>query len=92
MSSIRQDMVKKAVSFLRHPKVKNAPLEKQVSFLRDKSLTTEVNRLQVNNTFSPSRSDVMFHLQHSFQLRMLPGNPFKHGVQTNACVYWKKQA
>lgn len=42
MASVRQDMVKRAVVFLRHPKVKDASQEKQIAFLKDKSLTTEV--------------------------------------------------
>lgn len=44
---MRQDMVKRAVVFLRHPKVKDAPREKQVAFLKDKSLTTEVRPQQL---------------------------------------------
>lgn len=43
MANIREDMVKRAVVFLRHPKVKYAPRERQVAFLTDKSLTTEVS-------------------------------------------------
>lgn len=42
---IRPDMVKRAVIFLRHPKVKGAPQEKQMAFLKDKSLTVPVRRL-----------------------------------------------
>ncbi|CAN0318082.1 unnamed protein product [Ectocarpus sp. 6 AP-2014] len=41
MVDIRQDMVKRAVSFLRHPKVKGAPEAKQIAFLKDKQLTAE---------------------------------------------------
>ena len=44
---IRPDMVKRAVTFLRHPKVKGAPQEKQMAFLKDKSLTTPVRRLRL---------------------------------------------
>lgn len=39
---VRPDMVKRAVIFLRHPKVKGAPQEKQMAFLKDKSLTQPV--------------------------------------------------
>lgn len=41
-AAIRPDMVKRAVIFLRHPKVKGAPQEKQMAFLKDKSLTAPV--------------------------------------------------
>ncbi|CAN0159149.1 unnamed protein product [Pylaiella littoralis] len=34
-------MVKRAVGFLRHPKVKGAPQEKQITFLRDKKLSPQ---------------------------------------------------
>lgn len=44
MTSVRQDMVKRAVGFLRHPKVKNAPEEKQIAFLKDKNLTQQVRK------------------------------------------------
>lgn len=44
MADVRQDMVKRAVVFLRHPKVVDAPREKQIAFLRDKALTSEVRR------------------------------------------------
>lgn len=40
--AIREDMVKRAVGFLRHPKVTSAPQDKQIRFLTDKNLTTEV--------------------------------------------------
>lgn len=40
--AIREDMVKRAVGFLRHPKVTGAPQDKQIKFLTDKNLTTEV--------------------------------------------------
>ena len=43
MSTIRQDMVKRAVAFLRHPRVKDAPREKQLAFLDKKALTKEVS-------------------------------------------------
>lgn len=43
MSTIRQDMVKRAVAFLRHPSVKDASREKQLAFLKGKALTQEVN-------------------------------------------------
>lgn len=42
---IRPDMVKRAVTFLRHPKVKGAPQEKQMAFLKNKSLTIPVRWL-----------------------------------------------
>eukprot|EP00904_Undaria_pinnatifida_P007054 jgi/Undpi1/3479/HiC_scaffold_16.g06851.m1 len=38
-AAIRPEMVKRAVVFLRHPKVKGAPQEKQMAFLKEKSLT-----------------------------------------------------
>ncbi|CAM9325384.1 unnamed protein product [Hapterophycus canaliculatus] len=41
MAAVRQDMVKRAVGFLRHPKVKDAPQEKQIAFLKDKNLTKQ---------------------------------------------------
>lgn len=40
--AIREEMVKRAVGFLRHPKVTGAPQPKQVQFLKDKNLTSEV--------------------------------------------------
>lgn len=41
--AIREDMVKRAVGFLRHPKVTGAPQEKQTRFLKDKKLTSLVS-------------------------------------------------
>lgn len=40
--ALREEMVKRAVGFLRHPKVKGAPQEKQIAFLKDKKLTAQV--------------------------------------------------
>lgn len=71
MSTIRQDMVKRAVAFLRHPSVKGAPREKQLAFLKGKALTQEVNStkllslvhtsLLVHSTTVPSRASTPSH-------------------------------
>ncbi|CAG8499454.1 2708_t:CDS:2 [Acaulospora colombiana] len=38
--SVRQDLVKSAVNFLKDPQVQNSPLQKRVAFLESKGLTT----------------------------------------------------